>query len=318
MEQRTQLAISKLRISTMTTTCQMGTVIDLEILFNNIKTIPYWFLGEGVLKMEYKGQTKGVCRNDIMLKRKREKKTFFNQSSIVIRLERAEHIWKEVNIKLFSNGGIQMTGVPDDATGHAAIEWLGQHIETTYKDVFKSARNIHKYETQLVNSDYSIGVPIKRERLHKILVETYGLFSTFESTIYQGVNTKYYYNKARKEGPPGICLCPNPCDGTGLGEKIGDCKRITISPFQTGRIIITGARSLEQIEEAYHFMNKLFMKHANEIIRTIMVNPKTEPSQITKSNSNKTKHIWVPHPSPRNIVSIDAEKITETLPELNQ
>ncbi len=171
----------------------------------------------------------------------------------------------------------------------------------------------------MVNSDYSIGVPIKRERLHKILVETYGLFSTFESTIYQGVNTKYYYNKARKEGPPGICLCPNPCDGTGLGEKkIGDCKRITISPFQTGRIIITGARSLEQIEEAYHFMNKLFMKHANEIIRTIMVNPKTEPSQITKSNSNKTKHIWVPHPSPRNIVSIDAEKITETLPELNQ
>ena len=111
MEQRTPLAISKLRISTMTTTCQMGTVIDLGELFNNIKTIPYWFLGEGVLKMEYKGQTKGVCRNDIMLKRKREKKTFFNQSSIVIRLERAEHIWKEVNIKLFSNGGIQMTGI---------------------------------------------------------------------------------------------------------------------------------------------------------------------------------------------------------------
>jgi hypothetical protein len=314
------LQISKLRISTMTTTCQMGTVINLEILFNSIKTLPYWYLGEGVLKMEYKGQTKGMCRNDIMLKRKREKKTFFNQSSIVIRLERAENTWKEVNIKLFSNGGVQMTGVPDDATGRAAIEWLGAHIETEYKDVFKNNRNINKYETQLVNSDYSIGVPIKREKLHKILVETYGLFSTFESTIYQGVNTKYYFNKARTEGPPGICLCPNPCDGTGLGEKIGDCKRITISPFQTGRIIITGARSLEQIEEAYHFMNELFTKHASEIIRVMMVNPKGEAAPVTKtvSANGKVKHLWVPHPSPRNIVSIDAEKIIETLPALNQ
>lgn len=316
--ERSPLQISKLRISTMTTTCQMGTVINLEALFNDIKTIPYWYLGEGVLKMEYKGQTKGLCRNDIMLKRKREKKTFFNQSSIVIRLERSPTSWKEVNVKLFSNGGVQMTGVPDDATGRAAIEWLGTHIETTYKDVFKTARAIHKYETQLVNSDYSIGVPIKREKLHKILVETYGLFSTFESTIYQGVNTKYYYNKARQTGPPGICLCPNPCDGTGLGEKIGDCKRITISPFQTGRIIITGARSLEQIEEAYNFMNELFLKHATEIIRVTMANPKTEVP-ITKASSRaKSKHIWVPHPSPRNIVTIDAEKVIETLPVLNQ
>jgi len=308
------LKISSLRISTMTTTCQMGTVINLENLFNDIQTIPYWYLGTGVLKMEFKGQTKGVCRNDIMLKRKREKKTFFNQSSIVIRLERTQNIWKEVNIKLFSNGGVQMTGVPDDATGRMAIEWLGDHIEKTYKDVFNGKRNIHKYETQLVNSDYSIGVPIKREKLHKILVETYGLFSTFESTIYQGVNTKYYYNKANKDGPPGICMCPNPCDGTGLGEKIGDCKRITISPFQTGRIIITGARSLEQIEEAYDFMNVLFQKHANEIIRTVMVSKEETNAPVI----TKTKHTWVPHPSPRNIVQISAEKIIETLPVSNQ
>lgn len=308
------MIITPLRISTMTTTCQIGSKIILNNLFTDIKPIPYWYLGEGILKMEYKGETKGICRNDIMLRRKRVKKTFFNQSSLVVRLHINETTWKEVNIKLFSNGGVQMTGVPDDKTGMKAIEWLATEIETKYPTTFPTPRRIHRYETQLVNSDYSIGVPIRREKLHKLLVETYGLFSTFESTIYQGVNTKFYYNKARKEGPPGICLCPSPCEGTGSGEAIGDCKRITISPFQTGRIIITGARSLEQIEEAYHFMNIIFKTHASEIIRVSMVQPKQE----TVPAPTKNKHLWVPHPSPRNIVHISAEKIIETLPAYDQ
>ena len=311
------LKITPLRISTMTTTCQMGTTIRLDTLFQKINIIPYWFLGEGVLKMEYKGETKGVSRNDIMLRRKRVKKTFFNQSSLVVRLLIGTDTWKEVNIKLFSNGGVQMTGVPDDRTGRNAIEWLASHVETTYPEVFPTKRGIHRYETQLVNSDYSIGVPIRREKLHKILVETYGLFSTFESTIYQGVNTKFYYNKAlaAAKSPPGICLCPTPCEGTGNGEQIGDCKRITISPFQTGRIIITGARSLEQIEEAYRYMNEIFRKHATEIIRLSVVKPETTPAPAPVTTPAKNKHLWVPHPSPRNIIQIPAEKVIETLPE---
>jgi hypothetical protein len=288
----------------------MGSTIRLDVLFEKINIIPYWYLGEGILKMEYKGQTKGVCRNDIMLRRKRVKKTFFNQSSLVLRLQIGDTLWKEVNIKLFSNGGVQMTGVPDDKTGRAAIEWLASHVESTYEGVFPTKRAIHRYETQLVNSDYSISVPIRREKLHKILVETYGLFSTFESTIYQGVNTKFYYNKARVAGAPGICMCPKPCEGTGNGEAIGDCKRITISPFQTGRIIITGARSLEQIEEAYRFMNEIFLKHAADIIRTSVV--KAEPVIVAPA---KVKNTWVPHPSPRNVIQIPAEKVIETLPE---
>jgi len=310
--QPSPLVITPLRISTMTTTCQMGSTIMLNLLFEKIQTLPYWYLGTGALKMEYKGETKGICRNDIMLRRKRVKKTFFNQASLVVRLQMDVETWKEVNVKLFSNGGVQMTGVPDDKTGRAAIAWLADEIETKYAGVFAKKHNIHKYETQLVNSDYSIGVPIRRERLHKILVETYGLFSTFESTVYQGVNTKFFYNKARTAGPPGLCLCPTPCEGTGNGEAIGDCKRITISPFQTGRIIITGARSLDQINTAYAFMNTIFEKHAAEIIRVALTPP---PQTTAPATPAKIRSGWVPHPSPRNIVQIPAEKMIESLPD---
>jgi hypothetical protein len=115
-------------------------------------------------------------------------------------------------------------------------------------------------------------------------------------------------------------MCPNPCEGTGSGEAIGDCKRITISPFQTGRIIITGARSLEQIEEAYRFMNEVFIKHAKEIVRVSVLPPQPEglaeaaPTAVavtTATPSTKAKSLWVPHPSPRNVVKVPEEKVVE-------
>ena len=36
------------------------------------------------------------------------------------------------------------------------------------------------------------------------------------------------------------------------------CKKITISAFQSGSVIITGARNIDQIKTAYKFINKIF------------------------------------------------------------
>ena len=90
-----------------------------------------------------------------------------------------------------------------------------------------------------------------------------------EKTIYQGVNTKFFYNK-RNPGV-GICQCKNFCKGQGTGDGEGECKRITMSIFRTGRIIITGARQLEQIEAAYHFLNQVLDKHH----ATVLYEPNT-------------------------------------------
>jgi hypothetical protein len=94
----------------------------------------------------------------------------------------------------------------------------------------------------------------------------YNLFSSHESTIYQGVNTKYYYNKKGNPLRPGICECKEQCSGQGLGDGEGQCKRITISPFSSGKIIITGAREMDQINEAYEFFNEILKTHQNEIL----------------------------------------------------
>ena len=154
----------------------------------------------------------------------------------------------------------------------------------------------------MVNTDFSIGAKVKRETLHRILMDTYRLNSSYESAIYQGVKTKYFFNAERAEGkPPGLCPCAKLCKGTGDGSKIGQCKKITISPFQTGQVIITGARTMEQINEAYDFIKRVFTKHAHDVLRKQYVLPTPVPETKPKKAARQVSG-WIAHPCPRNII----------------
>lgn len=296
-----QLKIGPLRISTMVVTAHLGTTLNLQNLlelFHEV-AIPLTWPEEGFLKVEYKpilalksdatpaeqqrakqrakAQEKivvGTCSRDELTKRKKSKNIFFNQSTLVVRRQymtapSGDPVFKEVNIKLFKNGGIQMTGIPSDTFAQDTLAWLAKQLTRFSQPVLEGEAKPHRYNIQLINSDYQVNGSINRERLHEILVNEYNLFSSFESTIYQGCDTKYFYNEAAPEdAPEGICPCGETiCNGTGDGKSFGQCKEITISPFHTGSVIITGARRFEQIEKAYVFINKVLKKHAKEIIK---------------------------------------------------
>ena len=261
-----------LRISTKVITANMGTSMNAKLLFENIKTvlIPLWWPGEGILKMEHDKSVIGQSSRDAFSKRGVSSKTFFNQSTIVLRkATNQEHTqFKEVNVKLFGNGGIQMTGIPAEEFAKETLSWLLEELTKVPGAIFAEKPSLQKFKVQLINSDYQVAHAINRTSLHTILSRTYGLFSTFESTIYQGVNTKYYYNDKHPDPDrPGICLCNVRCRGQGNGSGPGECKRITMSVFQTGKIIITGGRYLFQLEEAYKFLNKVLQDHAEEVLR---------------------------------------------------
>lgn len=268
------LAMSPLRISTMVTTCHLGTGIRLKKLFDNFSkwAIPFGYPGEGFLKMEYETKVVGSSTRDVLTKRKITDKTFFNQATLVIR-KKYKAGWKEVNVKLFANGGVQMTGVPTSEFSQDSINYVISEIKKHDGEVFlvNDDASLTKFRVQLINSDYSINRHIHQEKLHKVLSNVYNLFSSHESTIYQGVNTKYYYNKKGNPLRPGICECKLACTGQGLGDGDGQCKRITISPFSSGKIIITGAREMDQINEAYEFFNEILKTHQTDILFRIPI-----------------------------------------------
>jgi TATA-box binding protein (TBP) (component of TFIID and TFIIIB) len=284
----------------------VGTIIHLEALFTQVPILEYWDLTDGILKMEYKGDVKGTSFKDIMLKAKDTKKSFFNQATLVVRREVSPLNWKEINVKLFRNGGIQMTGVRSLGMSGDTLRWLVEFIQTccTTKPVFAAPPRIHKEQVQLINTDFSVGAKLRRDVLHSVLSETYRLNSSYESAIYQGVKTKYFYNAQRpKDAPPGLCPCSRLCKGTGDGDTIDNCKKITISPFQTGQVIITGARTMDQINEAYEFIKHVFTKHADSVMRKTY----TLASDLAPAEPVKKARIpsgWIQHPCPRNIMKL--------------
>jgi hypothetical protein len=276
-----------LRISTKVITANMGTTMDSKKLFESISQIliPLWWPGEGVLKMEHDKSVIGYASRDVFSKRGVSDKTFFNQSTIVVRraVNAEKTHFKEVNVKLFGNGGIQMTGIPAEDFALGTLTWLLEQLTTIQAPIFTTKPSLQKFKVQLINSDYQVAHPINRTALHNILSRTYGLFSTFESTIYQGVNTKYYFNDKHPDADrPGICLCSKRCRGQGSGSGPGECKRITMSVFQTGKIIITGGRYLYQLEEAYNFLNKVLKDHAHEVLRLPEPEKPVRPNEQTK------------------------------------
>lgn len=267
-----KLKVNPYRISTMVITGSFGTPINLLNLFQQLPSliIPIGYPDEGILKMEHRESVVGYSARDVLTHRRVASKTFFNQSTVVIR-QVYKDAWKEANLKVFANGGFQMTGIPTEEFAKRTILWFLDFLKQNLKtSVWESEPSIKQFNIQLLNSDYSVNATILRTKLHKLLTKNYNLFSTYESTIYQGVNTKYYYNEERKaDTVPGICHCTGRCSGQGNGKGDGQCKKITISAFQTGSIIITGARFLKQIDEAYEYFNEILQTHCSDILQPI-------------------------------------------------
>ena len=187
---------------------------------------------------------------------------FFNQTTVIVQLDKD----KKVNVKIFSNGNIQMTGLKSEKDGIVVCNTLKKELlntsglidnEIKYAIPFKKELIIKDINIVLINSDYFCGYKIKRDVLHKIIVTNYKLFSSYEPCIYPGVNTKFFWNKSNVL-QDGICKCTKKCLGKGSGDGDGDCKKITVSVFQSGNVIITGARNIEQINDAYNFINNIF------------------------------------------------------------
>jgi hypothetical protein len=90
------------------------------------------------------------------------------------------------------------------------------------------------------------------------------LFTKFNPEKYRGLIIGYYWN-TEKESQDGICLCKSKCNGKGIGTGDGKCKKITISIFKSGSVIITGGRLVKQIEDAYSTINDIFKENYYEI-----------------------------------------------------
>lgn len=234
-----------LRISTITAVGALFTNnIDLNIIYEHIQ-IDDIFKYIKLNKLE-----KGINHKK---KKKKNKKDFFNQMTIHVYdgIKRNDGC---VNLKLFKNGKIQMTGIISEEHGDNVIKLIHDKLKDNSEIKFLDEL---KMNIAMVNSDFDYGKTIDRTKLYEYLIDN-NYYVTYEPCIYPGVNIKYYY----KEGnDTGICNCCEQCNGKGDG--INSCLQVTFLVFHSGKIIIifrTNGFSKNQIEKAYSFINNTLNK----------------------------------------------------------
>lgn len=238
----------ELTVSTITVTCGFDTIFNTENIGKYVDLSP-----KGIVSVKY-GNREEFIRSLIPPKRKNNKnkkarKTFYNQTTVIIKTD------KYTNVKIFKNGSIQMTGCKN-------IENFAEVLEILCKELMKvkavlnpdlnkievkpfltnpgnlGLSKITNFNIRMINSNFNVGFKIDRERLYLLLLKQ-NVECRYEPCVHACVNMKYNYS---------------------------DTEKISIFIFESGSIIITGAKNKDHIMEAYMFITTVLYENYNKLV----------------------------------------------------
>lgn len=208
--------------------------------------------------------------------------------------------------ELYGNETVEL----DHAT---AIELLEQGTECRQKYIYPSQKVIHVYkalqkphEMRLegltqddikiynVNARFEVNFRINREKLWKKFIAT-GLNAKYDSCSHLGVNLRYHYlaGELQSENHPntttniqdrGKCLCEN---GVQAGRNCTKCKVVSLLCFVSGKIVLTGLRSLQEAEGVALFIKDFYTRYYDDIKSL----PKTPISKANLQEETKTETV---------------------------
>jgi TATA-box binding protein (TBP) (component of TFIID and TFIIIB) len=234
----------------MTITCNLDTLINVQnvgkyvdLSFGNILCVKYGADNHIRSLIKLKKTNK---------KSKKKHNNFYNQATLIIEVQNK----RRVNVKLFKNGAIQMTGCKNMENFHEVLDILCKYLlkkkaiydKETKKIVDKpfvtkpknvSASKILNFKIRMINSNFHIGFLINRENLYDILTKD-NITCTYEPCIHACVNIKYSYKNK---------------------------DLISIFVFESGSIIITGAKNKNHIVDAYNYITKILYENYEKIIK---------------------------------------------------
>ncbi len=267
-------------ISTMTVCCEL----DIEFKVNNIAK--YIDLNKNsIISISY-GRNDDPCTNKSLVpkkkskKKKKGKRVFYNQVSMAVMVESKKE--KPINIKLFTNGSIQMTGCKSVENVIDVLFKVFEELKVVKAVIdIKQMRMVDKPfindHTKLylefiknivigmINSNFKYPNKIDRLKLYNQL-NIDNITSKYDPSNHACVNIKYH------------CID----------------KTISIFVFEKGPIVITGAKNCEHILAGYTFINKYLLtnhfKIAKSIVNVSDINNMMSEEK-TKKNKNKNKNM---------------------------
>lgn len=270
-----------IRISTITLLCKLVTKTNLKLLAKYIKLDE-----DNIVSIEY-GDRKCLRTNRcIYPMKKKTKKTFLNQATIRMKAPNIDNTLEIkrncINIKIFKNGSLQITGPKDMEEFYYVIKKVSDILEKgctrKTKDGKKKIRYIPKNTSisiqdpniRLINTDFKLNYKVDRKKLGDIL--------------------KLNHNYRTKDNIIGYVDCDYASidghSGVHIIHHYNETNVTHIFVFHTGSIIMTGAKNIYQILDAYQYIMKIISHYKKQI-------------QIVDIDPNKLKEAIIDFRKPR-------------------
>jgi TATA-box binding protein (TBP) (component of TFIID and TFIIIB) len=248
-------------ISTMCAKCKLGTELNVDLIKNHMN-LNY----DDILTVKINNDNMRTLIDAKKKKRRTKRKTvvtsnpFYNQITVVIRINEGEikniHEEPKINLKLFKNGSVQISGLKNiEYTNRALnklIHCLSQikgkmNSDNTITDIQFvndiSNLSISDFEIYMINSNYMVNLMIDRTKLYSLLLMK-KVRASYEKCVRACVNIKYM--------PP---------------IHNSEEKDVSVFIFEKGNIIITGARNFHHVISTYEYINNILLSHIDEIIK---------------------------------------------------
>lgn len=258
---------SEYRVSTITCNATISTKVCLERFFEHV-TID----ANGFVWSEHGAKSKGIRpkRKKGSNDEKKDKKYFDNQVTVIYKIGESYY----PNIKLFRNGNIQMTGIRSAEDGERMIQRIAKEVQRIAKvhdaNIVDRVEDVvaKDFTIRMINCDFGFPFNIRRKNLHQLIISHYGNVCSFQPLTYPGVKLQYFWNM-HGTSEHGICRCKKECYGKGSGMGDGECKKVTVAIFDSGKILITGANCFDQVNEAYSYICEIIQKHQFEVQKVL-------------------------------------------------
>jgi TATA-box binding protein (TBP) (component of TFIID and TFIIIB) len=253
-------------ISTMCASCKLNTRLNIPNIEKYLLLNPDDVLtvkkSKEVMRtlIAVKNKPKRMKKLDTKTKQKDTSKNhFYNQVTVVVRVTHGQvkdlNEAPKINMKLFRNGSVQMSGCKSIKNINIALNKLisklkevkakiedSKIVEKTFIDE-PDLITVKDFKIDMINSNYQVSMQIDRDKLYNLLIKK-KIKSSYEPCIRACVIIKYV---------PTV-------------ENI-EQKEVSVFIFQKGNIIITGARSQSHVLSAYNYMNEILLTHKDEIIK---------------------------------------------------
>lgn len=238
----------------------------------------------------------GISKKDITSYRCKKKSAFYNCFVVILRLLH-EDKFKEVHVKVFNTGKLEIPGIQNADILHKVYVLLVD----TLKPFTMSQANLtpqqeanltpislafieSKTQTVLINSNFNCGYYLKRDVLNELFKKKYNdkVRSSYDPCTYPGIQCEIYYNQDATQNSIVNALTIETMKTT------ANITKVSFMVFRTGSVLIVGKCSEQILHNIYAFLCAIFIaeyKNIHEVNAAKLVSPGLKQTRNSRLKS---------------------------------